>query len=455
MARTIITSKTGVIIRKGATPIVGENVILDTSASTIRVTAEIDMRTLISALDDYWHATSGMSLFRFPAYAIDETSAKYQIGYDGNLYNNWHWYDTDTKKNIKSGGWKQHNLDGTIAESWFGVTTPPGKIPDTAQPYYLLSPSGSPVNFTFTGAINEPVQVYGDATHGNFDSQSYFKLFIQEQGYTFASADLASVSRTATGPYSQAFAGTITLDDKVTHADSIVNAAPYTSLSVTYHTTDQSKPISGTSYPFRVVIDNVTANLTRFQIYERLQYLMRQNTDIDAGSGTVIGKTAEQIAWFVGTTLYCKAFIEGLNPNDKNDVVIIDKNNAERRYAYAATGTFYFNNLIYSAPAAKATVEFIDPTATAGDEFGTAGAVIVNDASGVPLTFNINGASSIAWTFDYDGNTQAGRTPGQDANCVIVVTAPGHIRYTSQIFTISRNTNQNINVVGTEPPYYI
>ena len=27
-----------------------------------------------------------------------------------------------TKKNIKYGGWRQHNTDGSVAEEWFGVT---------------------------------------------------------------------------------------------------------------------------------------------------------------------------------------------------------------------------------------------------------------------------------------------------------------------------------------------
>lgn len=455
MPRTIITSKSGVVIRVGNTPVANENVIINTTTYKISVTAEIDGRAIISALDDFWHAQPGMSLYRFPAYAIDETSAKYQIGYDGNLYNAWQWEDLATKKNIKSIGWKQHNIDGTVAEEWFGVTTPPGGVPDTAQPYYQTSANGSPVNFAFTGSVNEAVQVYGDSAHGNFDARAFFKVFAREQGYVFASSDLSSVSRSATGPYSQAFGLTVSSDDKITHIDSVVNSAPYTLLALTYYNADQSRSIGGTAYPFRIIIDNSTANLNRFQIYERLQYLMRQSTDVDAGSGTVVGKTAEQIVWFVGTTLYSTAAIDGLDSNDINDVVIIDKNGVQLRHPYASAGKFNFNSLISSASSAKYSVVFYDPTATAGDEWGAAGGILVNDKDGNPLAGSIGGAAFKNWSFDYDGNSQGGRAPGTDADCVIIVTSPGNIRYKSQKFTITRATGQNVDVNGSEPPYYL
>ena len=455
MSRLILSHKSDVVIRKGSTPITGENVILDTDNYTIEVLAEIDGRAIISALDDYWHSEPGMSLFRFPIYAIDETSAKYSIGYDGNLYNAWHWKDAVTKAQIKSIGWRQYSSMGVIQEEWFGVTTPPGGIPDNARPYYQKVAGGDPIIFTHAGAVNEAVQVYGDASHGNFDNRSFFRIFAREAEYVFSSADLASVSRSATGAYSQAFGLTITPDDKITHSDVVVNDQPYNNIVLNYYTTPQMCDIGGSMYPFEITIDNAVANLNRFQMYERSQYLLRQNSDISQTAVQVIGKTADSLMWFVGTTLYTRAYIYGLDVNDINDVVFVDQSGVERRYPFASAGTFTFDSLITGAPVAKYSVLFFDPSAFQNDEWGTAGAVIVNDKDGNPITGTVGGVATKSWSFDYDGNTQGNRTPGTDARCVIVVTAPGHIRYKSQEFTISRAVGQKVDVKGSEPPYYL
>lgn len=78
--------------------------------------------------------------------------------------------------------------------------------------------------------------------------------------------------------------------------------APYDAIDVTYFGSDQNKTIGAGSYPFRVVIDGNNATLE--QIYTKIQYLLRQDSDIDAGAGTVNGKTASELLYFVGDTLY-------------------------------------------------------------------------------------------------------------------------------------------------------
>ena len=71
--------------------------------------------------------------------------------------------------------------------------------------------------------------------------------------------------------------------------------------------------------------------MTRFQIYTKMQYLLRQNSDINGAgdAGTVNGKTADLICWFVGPTLYSSAFFTPIAA-DLNDVVFIDDNGVER-----------------------------------------------------------------------------------------------------------------------------
>lgn len=451
MSRVFLTSKSQIVIRTGGTPVANENVIVDLSAYTIKVNAEMDMQAFYSALMDYWHNTAGMSMYSFPFNAIDDTSAKYQLGYDGTTYNGWNFLDVTSKKNIKNAGFRIYNTNGTIAEEWFGVITPPGQIADTDQPYYILVSTDAPTNFTFTGPVNEPIQVYGDATHGSFDKRTFFKMFVREQGKVYASAQLSDAGRTKTGPYAQSFGLANSTDLKITHNDATVNAAPYTNLTITYYASNQLKTIGTTAnIPFKIVIDNTTANMTRYQIYERIQYLLRQTADIDGAGGTASGKVADQVCYFVGETLYTNAFIQNLAADDINSVIFIDANGTQRQYPYAASGTFQFNSVLQTA-GAKYTVYF----KTVGTGFGTAGAIVVNDKDGNPLSGTINSRSSIGFTFDYDGNTQGSRAPATNALCEIVVTAPGVAKYTIVEFTITRANGQNVSVSGVVDPVYV
>jgi hypothetical protein len=449
MSRTFLL-KPNIVIRSGATPVANENVILDLVAKTIKVTAEMDMQAFYSKLQDYWHATAGLAGLTFPFNPIDNISAKYELGYDGISYNGWAFYDDASKRNLKSAGFRIYNSNGTVAEEWFGVISTVGGIADTDQPYYLLAATDSPTNFAFAGPVNEPVKVYGDATHGSFDKRTFFKMFVREQGKEYAVAQLADVARTSTGPYAQAFGLKNTTDLKVTHSDAVVNAAPYTSLTITYYGADQQRSIGGTNYNFRKIIDNSTAKLTRYQIYERMQYLMRQAADIDGAGGTASGKVADQVCYFVGETLYSTAFIDGLLAADLNSVVFIDQGGSNRTFPFSATGTFNFNSLLQGAANAKYTLYF----KSVGGGFDSTTALIVKDKDGVDITGSITGRASIDFSFDYDGNVQGGRVAANPAVVELVVTAPGVAKYNRTEFTITRINGITVAVAGVADPVY-
>jgi hypothetical protein len=51
-----------------------------------------------------------------------------------------------------------------------------------AQLYYQKVNGGASANFTFTDEVNEGIQVFGDASNGNFDSRTYFKGYVREYG---------------------------------------------------------------------------------------------------------------------------------------------------------------------------------------------------------------------------------------------------------------------------------
>ena len=90
----------------------------------------------------------------------------------------------------------------------------------------------------------------------------------------------------------------------------------------------------------------------------------------------------------------------------------------------------------------------------ATDDFGQSGAVIVNDASGTPITGTIS-SGTINFTFDYDGNVQAGRTAGTDAAVVVVAGRPGFAKPVSAEGTITRSKGITIALVAEQERGYV
>jgi hypothetical protein len=95
---------------------------------------------------------------------------------------------------------------------------------------------------------------------------------------------------------------------------------------------------------------------TAEEIYEKVQYLLRQDQDIDATDGTVTGKTADALLTFVGDTLKAGVsiptnpngggsgvIIEGFRQADTNRLVFYDNSGADRSYPFVAGGTITFN----------------------------------------------------------------------------------------------------------------
>jgi len=242
-------------------------------------------------------------------------------------------------------------------------------------------------------------------------------------------------------------------DLKIQASDVNVAAnAPYTSINVTYYATDQNRTIGGISYPFRTIING--ANATAEQIYTKIQYLLRQATDIDSGAGTVTGKTASLLLNFVGDTLITTAgvYIDNYNANDINRLVFTDKNGVTRTEPFTATGTLNFNSFLTAGSTGYYRMYFTDLSGV--QDYGLAGAITVNNASGVGIFGTISSAS-IAFTFAYDANVQGGRTAGTDAAVTVVAGNKGSAKPVVTTYTITRATGQGISLVAENDRAYV
>jgi hypothetical protein len=395
---------------------VGTELTLDTAANTFTLNVAgnyvakdgVTLQALYSKFVSLWETTA-YNKFEFPMYAIDALSGQFQFGTDGQTFSGWKPSNDATRQGLRDGGWSEFSSAGVLNRQYVGIVSL-GDVNTGAQLYYQKTNGGTSANFTFVDEVNEGIQVFGDASNGNFDSRTYFKGYVREQGKKYKDSILADTGKTSTG------ANIVNLllsnEDDLKIQDSDVNVAanaPYTSINV---------------------------------------------EDIDSGAGTVTGKTANLLLNFVGDTLITTTgvYIDNYNANDVNRLVFTDKNGVTRTEPFTATGTLNFNSFLTSGGTGYYRMYFTDLAGVA--DYGLTGAVTVNNASSVGIFGTIT-SGSIAFTFAYDSNTQGGRTAGTDAQVTVVAGNKGSAKPVVTTYTITRATGQGISLVAENDRAYI
>lgn len=410
----------------------------------------VTLQAVYSKLVSLWN-TSAYQDSPFPMTAGNIKAGDYQIGTDGSAFNGWAWLNDTTREMLRNGGWNEYDSSGNLLRRYSGFIGL-GSINSGAQPYYILAAADSPTDFPFTDQFNVGVQVYGDASNGNFDKQTFAKCFIRERGYLFFDSVLGDTG-SEIGPDISRFLISNRADSKITATDASIAAdTPYTGITVTYYDTDQQKAVGGTNYPFRVVVEGNGASLEK--IYEKVQYLLRQSTDIDSGAGTVTGKTADLLMSFNGETLVTTqgVYIENFDANDTNRIQLTDQNEVVREFPFVAAGSLTFSTNLTTGSAGTYRLFYKSPPG-AGNDYGEAGAITVQDNSGTDIAGTIN-AASISFDFDYDGNTQGGFTAGTDREVVLVGVNPGEAKYTVFEGTITRAKGLVFSLVAQNDAAY-
>lgn len=203
---------------------------------------------------------------------------------------------------------------------------------------------------------------------------------------------------------------------------------------------------------------------TAEQIYERVQYLLRQDRNINSiatGSVSVTGKTSDLLLRFVGDTLEAGTLnpvnlasgsangviIEGFSANDTNRLVFRDANGTNRSYPFVAVLSLQFGSNLTLDADARYWVYFTTLPG-ASDDFGQPGALIVDDNSGADMSGSVGGQATIQRTFNYDGNVQGGRTAATDAGVTVVAIGLGTGQYVRAEGTIARSISNTISLVA-------
>lgn len=438
---------------------VGTEIVIDETAKTIQLVAAgnlvakdgVTLQAVYSKLVDLW-ATSGYQDSPFPMYAIDALSGQFQFGTDGATYSGWAPLDDTTRNMLRDGGWSEYSAAGALQAQYAGFIGL-GAINSGAQPYYQLTSTDAPTNFPFADQFNVGVKVFGDASHGNFDKRTYARTFCREYGKKYASSVLADTGSTATGANKQNFLVANSDDLKIQAADGAMSGAPYSGITVSYYTANQSRSIGGSNYNFKIVVAGNGATLE--QIYTKVQYLLRQATDINASgtAGSKIGKIQSDLLTFVGDTLVTanSVYIDNIQSADSNRIEFYDDGGTKRTNPYTAAGTISFNAPLVGAGSSYRLMYSAPPGA--GNDFGESGAITVNNAAGTPITGTIS-SGSISFDYDYDGNTQGGFSAGTDRPVTLIGIRPGAGKYVAATGTLTRSKTIALSLVAEADRVY-
>lgn len=417
----------------------------------------VTLKALYSFLKEEWRLdpnTKNLAAFPFPMVPITDESFEFVEG--------WDLEDATAEGLIRDAGWTVKNGAGAVIKTFAGIIGL-GFIETDDQLYYQQESGGSTTNVLLTGQVNQAVQILDDPNgDGNYtdgyDRRGFLSLFAREFAQTYSKATLGDIGVTQMA--NQAYRFPIsTADDslKITNVDGDVSTlAPYTGMTITFYTTPQSISVGASNYDFGIIIDG--NNGTAEEIYEFVQWSLRQQTDVDAGAGTINGDIVDELLEFVGDTLKTKTaanyqgggtgvFIQNYQAADETRLVFVDNTGTERTFPFNAVLSINFGENLQDDVSAKYWVYF---TSLPGvdDDFGEPNAVLVDDKDGVDMTGDVSAASSVQLQFAYDTNVQGGRTAATDAGITVVGIGLNTGQYVRATGTILRSTANSVSLVA-------
>lgn len=260
---------------------------------------------------------------------------------------------------------------------------------------------------------------------------------------------------------------------KATTAGTSTGANRAADSGVTWASYEGERLIGSTWYAFTTIIDadnTVAASgsgaARAAEIYEAVQYKLRQNSDIDASTGSVTGKTADSLLRFVGDTLVTSTgvYIDSFNESDTNSIQFVDYSGTSRTFPFTATLTVNFGTNLQNDQYSKYWVFFTSGTSIGS--YGSATAVIVKDKDGADMAGDVNPSwptkrSFVTHTYNYDSNNQRGGgtynngvgtptdTAGTDAPVTVVAIGLNTGQFVSATTSIGRNTANNVTLTAS------
>ena len=421
-------------------------VTFNTSAKTITLaqagnlsTDGVTLKALYSFCKEEWKTDSNLIKYPFPFTPITDEQFELRDG--------WDFANDASRYLIRTGGWAVVDTNGVTQEMWAGVITL-GSLESGTQPYFAQS-ANTRVDFQLTGAVNQAVKIF---TNGGTNDRSNLTIFARKQGDLFAQSSLSDIGVTEMTFQVYRFPLSTAPDLKIVRGDVGINTTPYTGIGISYYSSPITRTIGITTYQFNSEIDGNGQAIG--DIYEYVQYLLRQNSDIDDGIGTVTGNTADNLLFFVGDTLKGKegVFITNFAVGDNNSILHDPiGSSVDVAFPFIANLKLEFGTNLVNDSDAVFRVFFTndDSGDNSGRDFGTSNAIIVNNFDGVGIATTVGGVTSATFTFDYDNNAQRG-TSSKGTNAPITVVGLGLStgQYVAANGIIERSTTNVVSLVS-------
>ena len=410
----------------------------------------VTLKCLYSFLKEEWKADANLIKYPFPMTPITDEQFEF--------INGWDLLDDDARNLVRNAGWAVRNTSGATTAMFAGVITL-GALPGTAQVYFAqdAATDATTIDIVLQGPVNQAVQILsdpnGDGSYADgYDYRSFLKLFVREWGDTYAASALTDIGVSALTYQAYRFPLTTTADPKIQEVvEANANLGDYLLVDVTWGATTRDIG-AATGLAFSVIIDG--ANQSAEDIYTRIQYLLDQAADMDAGVGTYAGNVTPPLLAFVGDTLITAAgvYIDNFNNTDINRITFVDDAGVPHTFPYTASLTLNFGaNLVDDADAIYRVFFTNDdaPGDNLGYDYGTADAILVEDASAVPMADSVGGQAQIVRTFAYDSNVQRGSgSDGANAPVTVVAIGLGTGQFVTATATIERSVTNSVALVA-------
>ena len=356
----------------------------------------------------------------------------------------------DDRSKIRQSGWIEYAASGAIDRIYFGVRSL-NSIQSTSQPFIQLAASSSeadllaaaPINASRTGPLDEAFQVFGttangDSGAGSFDFRTSRILLAKVRTFGYTQGEATSTG-SGVGTL-QGFSAGVGLGESIspTNAFSLANVhggsaiSPFTGITFTRHPTPQTKTgFVQANGAFTDIVNN-SASASLAQIRAKLDAWMQLDVDIDTNTNGFKPKRVAPLYTIDDTGRLVTRqglFIDNVATADRQSIVFTDNAGAQKTFPFFVQISVSVSDAWANDALAWYQCMFKDGASTA--DFDTAGAVIVNDASGDPVSgtsADVTGSAGsyrIVFAFDYDGNTQAGLSAGTDKTIVFLAEGDG------------------------------
>lgn len=274
------------------------NVTVNSTNNTIAIlnSTSIKLQNLYSYLKTLWKSDATLIAKPFPLTPITDESFI--------LNDPWNFADTATINLLRGAGYSRRNASNAVLEEYCNITTL-GSV--TGTPYYTQTTSATETatNNSSSGAINNALKIYGDASNGNFDYRSTaFKVYSRVLGRVFASYDLFTEQSVSTLTYKKyAVPLTNPVDSNATiTSTATLSAAPYSNIQLSEYNYDGAAVVAwaaATAYTLNKVLSVGWGSVITWSA----SLAITQGQRI-ALSGTVKGSWVTATAYAIGDIVY-------------------------------------------------------------------------------------------------------------------------------------------------------